>query len=333
MFQSLNTAILYYRVGKNMSLANMYSMLRWKYLSDIRKVETPWIIILGITYRCQCSCSHCSAGAGREGDKYKIEAPKELTLEEIKGILDQASEMGIPKIDLFGGEPLIREDIVDIVAHGAKRGLYMAITTNGEYLTKDLTVALKKAGVNCINISLDSTSERVHDRLRGRAGLYKKVVAGIKDCYELGVPCIVSTCVTRKRVASNDFKEMIALSRDLKASAVRILFPSQAGRWNENKEIILSDAEQVAVIDSLDSSFCFIEGAFSVECKKKVCQALRKKMLYISPYGDVQVCVAINKSFGNVRNCSLQEAIKGMWSHPSFVKNKDCCAAGEFIYS
>lgn len=329
----IKTAILYYRVGKSMSLLNMYSMLRWKYLTDIRKIEIPWLIILGVTYRCQCSCSHCYAGAGREGDKYKVDTKKELSTEEIKSILDQAAGMGIPKIDLFGGEPLLRDDIVDIVAYGAKRGLYMAITTNGEYLTKNLVTTLKKAGINCINISLDSALEKVHDRHRGRQGLYQKVADGVKYCYEEGIPCIVSICITRKRVENKDLDRMISLAREWKASAVRILFPSKAGRWSEAKEEVFSPKEEAALMNSLDSSFCFIEGAFSVDGKKKVCQALRKKLLFISPYGDVQICVAISQPFGSVRNDTLEGALKAMWNNPVFVKYKGCPGASDFVYS
>lgn len=326
MMNLLKTAILYYKVGKSMSLLNMYSMLRWKYLTDIRKVETPWLIILGVTYACQCTCKHCSAG------KYAVERKKELTNEEIKSILSQAAKIGIPKIDLFGGEPLLRKDIVDLVAHGAKRGLYMAITTNGEFLTRDLVIALKKAGINCLNISLDSASDRIHDRLRGREGLYQKVINGIKYCYQEGIPCIVSTYVTRKKLANKDFDKTISLARELRASAVRILFPIQAGRWSGNERVLLSDEEQRSIMNSIDPSFCFIEGAYTVENKKKVCQALRKKTLYISPYGDVQICVAIPRPFGNVRNDSLENAIKGMWNNPLFNKkeNKDCYTADDF---
>lgn len=333
MFNSLKTAMLYYKVSRSMSLLNMYQMLKWKYLTDIRKQEIPWLIIFGITFRCQCTCSHCYAGAGHEGDKYTVDVKNELTFEEIKSLLDQAAKMGIPKIDLFGGEPLIRDDIVDIVAHGAKRGLYMAITTNAEYLTKDLVVTLKKAGVNCINISLDSVIERVHDRHRGRPGLYQKVLNGVRYCYEEGVPCIVSICITKKRIKNKDLDKMIALSKELKASAVRILFPSKSGRWAEAKEEVFTSEEEASLMDTLDASFCFIEGAFSVADKKKVCQALRKKIFFISPYGDVQVCVAIPKPFGNLRNSTLEGAVKGMWNSPVFDENKGCPGSSDVIYS
>jgi len=329
----IKTARLFARVGlKGMTPLKAYRMIHYWVLSNVFKKNIPWLIELSVTYRCQCRCKHCSVS------NYIIEAGKkqELTKEEINNVLDQAVKLGIPKVDYFGGEPLLRKDIVDLVKIGADKGLYISLTTNGWLLTKELTKALKKAGISCINISLDSTSEKEHDRLRVLPGLYKKATEGIRYCYEEGIPCITSTYVTRNRIKNfkagekddSDLTGIIRFSRQLKASGIRILFPIIAGEWltDENKEF--SQKEARWVIDNIDPSFAFIEGAFSVKNKKKVCQSLRGKMFNISPYGDMQLCVAFTDVFGNVKDAPLKDLLTDMYNHPIYLRNKNgsCCS-------
>jgi MoaA/NifB/PqqE/SkfB family radical SAM enzyme len=329
---ALGKARLYTRVGlNNMTLTKAYIMLRYWVLTSIFKKEIPWVMEFSLTFRCQCKCVHCSVG------KYPIDKEKELTDNEIKNVLEQAAKIGIPKIDFFGGEPLLRESIVDLVAYGAKKGLYMSITTNAWLLTKDLAKALKKAGISYISISLDSTDGKLHDRLRKLPGLYERVVSGIKYCYEEKIPCLVSTYITRegisdvagrKNLANTDLGKIITFSKELKASGIRILFPIISGRWITDKEKMFAEEEKRKVIEYLDSSFAFIEGAYCVAKGKKVCQSLRGKMFHLSPYGEIQICVAFPDTFGNIKNTPLDKLLKDMYSHPTYLKNKnsDCCS-------
>lgn len=326
---------LYVRVGlKGITLLKAYRMLRYWVLTNIFKKEVPWVLEFSVTYRCQCLCAHCSVA------EYLVKASKkdELTNEEIKNVLEQAVKIGIPKVDFFGGEPLIKEGILDLIKFGADKGLYMSATTNGWLLTKEFTRELKKAGISCMNVSLDSVSEEKHDNLRGLPGLYKRAVDGIKYCYEEGIPCIVSTYVTKNRIknfgSDNDDSQLtkiITFAKELKASGIRILFPILSGKWIGDKTKEFTEEEKKMVIDNIDPSFAFIEGAYSVRNKKKVCQSLSGKMFNISPHGNVQLCVTFPDSFGNVKDTPLAELLRGMYSHPIYCKNRDgsCCSTTE----
>ena len=211
----------------------------------------------------------------------------------------------------------------------------MFVKTNGWLLTKDLTRQLKQAGISCINISLDSVSEERHDSLRGIPGLYKRAIDGVRYCYEEGIPCIVSTYVTRGRIVnfgkgrsdSSQLTQMISLAKRLKASGIRILFPILSGRWEKDKAKEFDEEEKGLVMERIDHSFAFIEGAYSVRNKKKVCQSLSGKMFNISPYGDIQLCVTFHETFGNVKETPLGDLLKGMYSHPIYLKNRNgsCC--------
>jgi len=331
----IKTARLYARVGlKGMTMLKGYNMARYWVLTTLFKRQIPWLLEFSVTYRCQCKCPHCSVG------DYLDEANKkrkdELTDEQIKNVLDQAVKIGIPKVDFFGGEPLLKENMIGLIEHGAKKGLYMSVTTNAWLLTKELTKRLKQAGISCINISLDSVSEEKHDSLRGLPGIYKKALDAARYCYEERIPCLMSTYVTRNRIKNfatgksddSQLTQIISLAKTLKASGIRILFPILSGRWEKDKAQEFTEEEKRLVIDNIDYSFAFIEGAYSVRNGKKVCQSLSGRMFNISPYGDIQLCVTFQNSFGNVKDAPLADLLKGMYSHPTYLKNKDgsCCS-------
>lgn len=321
---------LYYKVGMTrMTLMKAYRMLRYVYLTKILRLEIPWLIEFSVTYACQAKCVHCSVG------KYEVERTNILNNEEIKNVLNQAADIGIPKVDLFGGEPLLKKGVVDIIAHGSKLGLYMSLTSNGWLLSRKLIKDLKDAGISCINVSLDSTEERIHDRLRGLEGIFKRAVEGIKMCREEGVPCIASTYVTKKWAANfgkgeaddSQLTKIINFAKEIKATGIRILFPIISGNWEAKKEKEFTDEEKSHVIENIDPSFAFIEGAYSVKSGKKICQSLNGKMFNISPEGNIQICVAFPDLFGNVREKPLLDLLHGMWSNPIYLSNKggNCC--------
>ena len=107
-----------------------------------------------------------------------------------------------------------------------------------------------------------------------------------------------------------------------------VLFPIISGEWAAEDKREFTQEEAGRVIDNIDPAFAFIEGAYSVKNKKKVCQSLRGKMFNISPYGEIQLCVAFTDVFGNLKEAPLKDLLKGMYSHPTYLKNKDsyCCS-------
>ena len=330
----MKTTRLYARVGlKGITPKRAYVMLRYWILTAVFKKKIPWLIEFSVTYRCQCRCEHCSVSNYFEDARAGKRV--ELTIDRIDDALGQAVKMGIPKVDLFGGEPLLRKDVLDIVRLGAHKGLYISITTNAVSLTTDMIRKLKKAGIACIHISIDSPDKDEHDNSRGVPGLWQKAVDGIRNCHTEGVPCIASTFVTRDRIKNfgdgkaddSHLKRITDFTKELNASALRVLFPIISGEWADTTQIEFTEEEKRRVIENIDYSFAFIEGAYSVKNKKKVCQALRGKILNISPYGDIQLCSAFSDTFGNVKDAPLVDLIKGMWNHPIYLSNKngDCC--------
>jgi cyclic pyranopterin phosphate synthase len=162
---------------------------------------------LSVTDRCNLRCSYCMPEEG-----VKIKPHKEILLyEEIKRFATAAARTGISKIRVTGGEPLVRKDIVDLIKMlAAIDGIEdLSLTTNG-LLLAEYGQSLKDAGLNRVNISLDSLDPAVYKRLT-RRGELSKAISGLQAAIELGLEPVKVNAVLIKGVNDNpkDFIKLI----------------------------------------------------------------------------------------------------------------------------
>lgn len=278
----------------------------------------PFSVVFALTYKCQCSCVHCSVGDyAKEND--------ELSTEEIKSVLDFIDLWGPVKVTFFGGEPLLRKDIVQLVNYVSRKGIRTSIDTNGLLLDEDMVVALKNVGLGNINVSIDSADGRVHDLLRQREGCFQSAIEGLKLCVEYKIPCLISTYASKRAIYDKDLRKIIKLAKRLGVSGVKILFPILSGKWREKESERLNSEEEEYMKSLLDPSFVYIEDALEMVKKKgKGCSAMERNLVYISPYGNIQPCPAIPITFGNIRNENIEDIIKAMTDHRFYKKYKSC---------
>jgi len=140
-----------------------------------RKVES---IRVSVTTRCNLHCFYCH-NEGQERTKREMEA------REIERILGIASSLGIKQVKFTGGEPLLRHDIVEIVKAGRKYMEDVSMTTNGTLLAGKVA-ELKEAGLNRINISMDSADRKRYEEITG-VDMVENVIKGIKEAVEAGL--------------------------------------------------------------------------------------------------------------------------------------------------
>lgn len=337
LFKKFDIFRLYFRIGyPQMTVNKLFIILRYFFLVNICRKKIPWVAEFSITYNCQCQCKHCSVADYLNKGK----ASEELTTEQCKEILIDIRNIGIPKVDFFGGEPLLRKDIVELSKFASDLGLFVSITTNAFAITREMIKELKESKVSYISISLDSVDSKIHDELRGIFGLYQKVIDAVGYCFDEKLPCLISTYVTHKDIVcsaenkyNSNLMKIIYLSEYIKASGIRILFPIISGKWLGDTEKAFTQTEQNEVLNSLDNSFAFIEGAYCINKGEKICQSLNGRMFNISPYGDIQLCVTYPKSFGNLKEKKLRDVLHDMYTHEIYVKNagRSCCNSNDLI--
>ena len=157
--------------------------------SGIDFEQTPFIVIWEITQACALACQHCRAEAIDQRD------PSELNLDEGKDLVDQVADMGTPIVIFSGGDPLQRDDLEDLIRHAKQRRLRAAtIPAATPRLTLDRVRQLKDAGLDQMALSLDGSSEQLHDSFRGIEGSFQKTMQGADFARQVGLPLQINTC-------------------------------------------------------------------------------------------------------------------------------------------
>ncbi|UPV75358.1 radical SAM protein [Halorussus limi] len=192
-----------------------------------RRVDTderPFVLIWELTQACDLTCEHCRADA--QPDR----RPDELTTEEAKTLLDRTREFGEDQLVVFsGGDPLKRDDAVDLVEYGTEIGLNVTMTPSGTAsLTPDAVADLADAGLRRMAVSVDGANAERHDDFRGEAGSFEETVSAAQSATSNGLPLQVNTTVCRQTVA--DLPDIADLVADLGAVLWSVFFLVPVGR-------------------------------------------------------------------------------------------------------
>ncbi len=158
--------------------------------------DSPFIIFWELTRACMLACKHCRAKAIRKRN------PNELTTEECFTVVDQLSEFQPKPLIVFtGGDPLMRDDLVDIVEYAYEKGFRTAIAFSGtDRATEEKLEELKEAGIARIAISIDGSTAEKHDSFRGVNGTFEMSMKIIENAKNVGIPFQINTTVTRENI-------------------------------------------------------------------------------------------------------------------------------------
>jgi cyclic pyranopterin phosphate synthase len=153
-----------------------------------------------ITNRCNVNCVYCH----HDG---MVSSKNEMTADELYRICKIAKDIGVKKIRLSGGEPLIRKDIVEIVEKIASLDFKdISITTNGTYLEK-YAQGLKDAGLDRVNVSFDTLNRETYEFITKKDYL-ESAKAGILKAVEVGLYPVKINMVVMKDINQNEIKDM-----------------------------------------------------------------------------------------------------------------------------
>ena len=179
----------------------------------------PLRVECNVTARCNLECKHCYVSS-------KSNISKDPSLDKIKNLIDEVYNRGCRWFRVMGGEPLLRDDIGDIINYAKNKGMYIEIATNGLLIEKRIE---ELKNVDTFVISLDG-NEETHDRLRGK-GTYKKTIAGLNAAIENGLRPRLHAVLTPLTVSS--VNDMIKLSKKYN---ININFGEAAGGKDWEKE-------------------------------------------------------------------------------------------------
>jgi AdoMet-dependent heme synthase len=182
-----------------------------------------------------------------------VKGKNELSLDKIKDILNQCAALGVVSIIIGGGEPLIREDIFDILRFAKQNGLIITFVTNGSLLTAEKAKLLKEIldfRFDKIQVSLDGSTARIHEKQRGVKGIYKKTIKGMEALREQGMKYTVCTVATR--INFDNIPAIIKLAERKGADIFRMMHLQpfgKAGDFNTYRKMKLSFAQECTLLE------------------------------------------------------------------------------------
>lgn len=158
-----------------------------------KKIISPRKVYWGLTNACNSQCTHCYQAGG---DAY----PTELTTEEVINAIDDFADNQVSFINLSGGEPFLRPDLLDIAEYAVESGLVTTIVTNGTLIDAEKAEQMKRIGICAVAISVDGLSASTHDTSRGVPGLFDKAMKGLNFVRDAGIPLSIRTTVTKANI-------------------------------------------------------------------------------------------------------------------------------------
>ncbi len=268
-------------------------------------------------WQCNQKCLFCYA-AGQTLSK-----TRELTTEQWKQIIDRLEAARIPMVTFTGGEPTMRDDICQLVAHA--KYLVTRLNTNGVNLTPELTKTLREAGLDSLQVTLYSHDAAVHNALVG-SSRYDDTIQGIRNAVAAGLDISINTPLCKKNA---DYLQTLSLIHDLGVRFVTVsglICTGMAGINHE--EYDLSEDELYTIIrqartfcDEHEMEIDFTSPGLIAKEKLEelgmnvpMCGACLSNMA-IAPDGTVVPCqswLGSGSALGNI----LAEPFHKIWKHP-----------------
>lgn len=199
---------------------------------------------LSVIDRCNFRCSYCMPASSLMGESSFSPRAQLLKMTELSRLVNAFTSLGVSKVRLTGGEPLLRQDFVDIVAalsevSGVKD---LSMTTNGVLLPK-FAINLKQAGLTRITVSLDSLDTDVFARMSGDRGSPSDVLDGISAACTAGFTQLKINCVVQKGVNDHTVMDLLEHFRGT-GHIVRLIEYLDVGSSNQwRREQVVPGAE------------------------------------------------------------------------------------------
>ncbi len=284
--------------------------------------SAPYRMDLAITYRCNNGCAHCYNARPRNFP--------EITTEKWKEILDRLWKLGIPHIVFTGGEPTLRDDLPELIAHAEKNGQITGINTNGRKLSNPAYLkSLVAAGLDHVQITFESHEPAIHDKMVNAPGAWQQTVSGLRNA--LTSPLFVMTNTTLLQDNSALLSETLDYLAELGVPTVGLNALIYSGRGltvgSGLKESQLPPMLDIAGQKTNDhgqrliwytpTQYCHFDPT-QMELGVKGCTAALYNMC-IEPDGSVLPCQSYYQPLGNL----LTDSWDSIWNHPLAVSLRE----------
>lgn len=278
-----------------------------------RQIDTA---ILGITRKCSYKCNHCY-------EHFNLGDTDIVPVKRWIEVISELQNSGVSIITLSGGEPMMRYDeVLEILRSADHSRSDFHIHTSGFEVTPDRAAELKEAGLHAAGVGLDDYSQVRNDKLRGFSGAHEQSLKAVKCFQEAGIFTYINTCLTKELIRQEELLKYLEMLRDINIGIVRWLEPRPCGGYfgKDSSELLTSEERKIlrefyikANSSSDFSDYPVISyEAFYEEPENMGCLMAGNSQLYIDTFGNVEPCVFLPVSFGNIMDEDLSEIFSRM---------------------
>ncbi|MBI3040613.1 MAG: radical SAM protein [Chloroflexi bacterium] len=200
------------------------------------------VIVWNYTRQCNLHCLHCYASAGSQ------RTPGEMDTTAGKAFMRDLADFGVPVIMFSGGEPLLREDLLELASFAGELGIRLVLSTNGTLIQKSMAQEIKGIGFAEVGISLDGVGAN-NDYFRGQKGAYQAALEGIRNCVAAGLR--VSLRLTITRFNYQDIPAIFQLVEEEDINRVCFYHLAYSGRGGSLQEVDITHSQTRAVVDMI----------------------------------------------------------------------------------
>jgi radical SAM protein with 4Fe4S-binding SPASM domain len=279
------------------------------------KPSAPYRMDLAITYRCNNDCSHCYNARPRNYP--------EMSVDQWKNVIDRVWDLRIPHVVFTGGEPTLYKGLADLVAYAEGLGLITGLNTNGRKLAdKQFLNSLIEAGLDHVQITLESHDPVIHDQMVAAKGAWAETVAGLKNVLESHLYVMTNTTLLTHN--KDSINETLSFLAEIGVPTVGLNALIYAGKGasvgtglrEEELPPLLEKAREKTqsngqrLIWYTPTQYCHFN-PLQLDLGVKGCTAALYNMC-VEPNGDVIPCQSYYQSLGNL----LEKPWNEIWEHP-----------------
>ncbi|HAQ85887.1 MULTISPECIES: pyrroloquinoline quinone biosynthesis protein PqqE [Pseudomonadaceae] len=285
----------------------------------------PLWLLAELTYRCPLQCPYCSNPLDFARSK------DELSTAEWIEVFRQAREMGAAQLGFSGGEPLVRQDLAELIKAARDLGYYTNLITSGIGLTEEKIASFADAGLDHIQISFQAADEEVNNLLAGSKKAFAQKLAMARAVKAHGYPMVLNFVTHRHNI--DNIERIIQLCLELEADFVELAICQFYGWAELNRAGLLPSKDQLVRAERITNQWrdklaaenhpcklIFVTPDYYEERPKGCMNGWGNLFLDITPDGTALPCHSARQlpiSFPNVREQSIEQ----IWKH-SFGFNK-----------
>jgi radical SAM protein with 4Fe4S-binding SPASM domain len=283
--------------------------------------SAPLRMDMALTFRCPNNCIHCYAGGPHE--------TAELNTAQWIEVIDRLSQIGVFIVTFTGGEPTLREDLPELLQYAQNKGMVTGLITNGRKLKdKEYVKTLEKAGLDFVQVTLESHKPKIHDLMTAVEGSWKETVVGIKNAVRSQI--YVTTNTTLSKYNAPDFLRTIDYVNELGVAAFgcnSLIYSGKANAVSQDfalsievlQSLLTKIREKAQQLDLkflwyTPTQYCRLDPV-QLGLGVKSCTAAMINMC-VGPNGDVYPCQSYFESLGNI----LVDRWERIWNHPLAVR-------------